>query len=94
MLVNDSKDAGCQSRTTGDSAMTISPGQLLVPIPDACSKLGNVTRTTIYGLVNQGQLCKVNIGRRGFITAGSLAALVDRLSEAAMVDEADDERGR
>jgi hypothetical protein len=54
--------------------MTISPGQLLVPIPDACSKLGDVSRTTIYGLVNQGQLCKVNIGRRGFITAESLAA--------------------
>jgi hypothetical protein len=63
--------------------MTISPDQLLVPIPDTCSKLGNVSRTTVYALVNQGELVKVNIGRRGFITAESLAAYVDRLSEAA-----------
>ena len=64
--------------------MTISPGQLLVPIPDTCSKLGGVSRTTVYELVNQGHLVKVNIGRRGFITAESLAAYVDRLSEEAM----------
>ena len=63
--------------------MTISPGQLLVPIPDTCSKLGGVSRTTIYALVNEGELVKVNIGRRGFITAESLAAYVDRLTEAA-----------
>lgn len=63
--------------------MTISPGQLLVPITDTCSKLGGVSRTTVYELVNQGLLVKVNIGRRGFITAESLAAYVDRLSEEA-----------
>ncbi len=63
--------------------MTISPGQLLVPIPDTCSKLGGVSRTTVYALVNEGELVKVNIGRRGFITAESLAAYVNRLAEAA-----------
>ena len=63
--------------------MTISPGQLLVPISDTCSRLGGVSRTTVYDLVNQGELVKVNIGRRGFITAESLTAYVDRLSEAA-----------
>lgn len=63
--------------------MTISPGQLLIPIPDTCSKLGGVSRTTVYDLVNQGELVKVNIGRRGFITSESLAAYVDRLREAA-----------
>lgn len=63
--------------------MTTGPGQLLVPIPDTCSKLGGVSRTTIYDLVNRGELVKVNIGRRGFITGESLAAYVDRLSEAA-----------
>jgi len=57
--------------------------QLLVPVPGACSKLGDVSRTTIYDLVNRGELVKVNIGRRGFITAKSLAAYVDRLSESA-----------
>jgi predicted DNA-binding transcriptional regulator AlpA len=57
--------------------------RLLVPIPSACSVLGDVSRTTVYDLVNRGELVKVNIGRRGFITSESLAAYVDRLSEAA-----------
>ena len=54
--------------------MTISPDQLLVPIPAACSTLGNISRTTLYEKVNTGDLVKVNIGRRGFITSESLAA--------------------
>jgi hypothetical protein len=57
--------------------------RLLVPIPDACSELGGVSRTTVYDLANQGELVKVNIGRRGFITGESLAAYVDRLREAS-----------
>ncbi|MDO3636012.1 helix-turn-helix domain-containing protein [Mycolicibacterium arseniciresistens] len=60
-----------------------SDDRLLVPIPDACKALGGVGRTTLYERVNAGDLVKVNIGRRGFITAKSLAAYVDRLSEAA-----------
>jgi hypothetical protein len=58
-------------------------GQLLVPIPKAQSTLGDVSRPTVYKLVNEGQLIKVNIGRRGFITTESLAAYVDRLTDAA-----------
>jgi hypothetical protein len=57
--------------------------RLLVPIPDACSELGGVSRTTVYDLANRGELVKVNIGRRGFITGESLAAYVGRLREAA-----------
>jgi excisionase family DNA binding protein len=57
--------------------------RLLVPIPTACEELGGVSRPTVYDLVNRGELTKVNIGRRGFITGESLAAYVDRLSEAA-----------
>jgi hypothetical protein len=56
---------------------------LLIPIPRSCARLGGVSRTTLYELVNQGHLVKVNIGRRGFITAKSLAEYVDRLSAAA-----------
>jgi hypothetical protein len=56
---------------------------LLVPIPRSCARLGGVSRTTLYGLVNEGLLVKVNIGRRGFITAKSLEAYVDSLSQAA-----------
>lgn len=58
-------------------------GRLLVPIPETQFQLGDVSRPTVYKLVNEGQLTKVNIGRRGFITAESLAAYVDRLSNAA-----------
>jgi predicted DNA-binding transcriptional regulator AlpA len=57
--------------------------RLLVDIPDACSELGGVSRTTVYELVKNRHLVKVNIGRRGFITGESLAAYVDRLSEVA-----------
>lgn len=58
-------------------------GRLLIPIPGAQSQLGGVSRTTVYNLVNEGELTKVNIGRRGFITAKSLEAYVDRLSGGA-----------
>ena len=55
--------------------------RLLVPIPESCKVLGGIGPTTLYGLVKDRQLVKVNIGRRGFITAESLAAYVDRLKE-------------
>jgi hypothetical protein len=56
----------------------------LVSIPEARELLGGIGHTTIYDLINRGELLKVNIGRRGFITSESLAAYVDRLTEAAM----------
>ena len=52
----------------------------LVSIPEARQVLGGIGHTTIYELINQGQIVKVNIGRRGFITSESLEAYVDRLS--------------
>ncbi|CAA0120985.1 Uncharacterised protein [Mycolicibacterium vanbaalenii] len=55
----------------------------LVPIPEAREVLGGIGHTTIYDLIKRGEIVKVNIGRRGFITSESLAAYVDRLSEAA-----------
>jgi hypothetical protein len=64
--------------------MTEGTTRLLVPITSTCDVLGGVSRTTVYALVNEGELVKVNIGRRGFITAESLVAYVDRLSEAAL----------
>ncbi len=59
--------------------------QLLVPISDTCTRLGGISRTTVYELINRGELVKVNIGTRGFITAESIAAYVDRLTKAATV---------
>jgi hypothetical protein len=62
--------------------MTI-PEQLLTPIDRARTVLGDVGRTKVYELVNAGEIVKVCIGRRSFIVTESLAAYVDRLSEAA-----------
>jgi excisionase family DNA binding protein len=56
----------------------------LVSIQEAREKwLGGVGRTTVYDLIKRGELTQVHIGRRGFITAKSLEAYVDRLSAAA-----------
>jgi hypothetical protein len=55
----------------------------LVPIPDARFELGGIGHTTIYDLMKRGLLVKVNIGRRSFVTAESLAAYVDSLSGAS-----------
>ena len=57
--------------------------RLLVSIPGAQAALALGSRTTIYELVDRNELVKVKIGRRSFITAESLAAYVDRLSEVA-----------
>jgi len=56
--------------------------QLLVSIEEARGKLGNISRTTVYQLINDGELTKVNIGTRGFITAESIASYVQRLKDA------------
>lgn len=53
---------------------------LLVPTPKARQILGGIGHTTIYDLINRGELVKVNIGRRSFVTAESLAAYVNRLT--------------
>lgn len=57
--------------------------RLLVPYDEARRKLGDIGRTTMYELFDRGELLRVNIGRRGFVTAKSLVAYVERLAEAA-----------
>ena len=44
----------------------------LVPIPDSCGVLGGIGRTKLYELINDGQLTRVRIGSRAFITGESL----------------------
>jgi hypothetical protein len=58
-------------------------GQLLVPIPEAPRRLGGLGLTKTYELIKHGELVKVNIGRRGFVTSKSLEAYVNRLTETA-----------
>jgi hypothetical protein len=57
--------------------------RLLVPYDEVRTALGGIGRTTLYELFERNQLTQVHIGRRGFVTAESLAAYVDRLNEAA-----------
>jgi hypothetical protein len=60
----------------------------LVSIPEARQVLGGIGHTTIYELINRGEIVKVNIGRRGFITADSLDAYVDRITAASAAETA------
>jgi hypothetical protein len=55
--------------------------QMLVPYDHARHMLGGIGRTKFYELIQEEELDQVKIGRRGFITAKSLAAYVDRLSQ-------------
>lgn len=55
--------------------------RMLIPYDEAMQALGGIGRTTLFELINGGQLERVNIGRRGFITTTSLTAYVDSLSE-------------
>lgn len=55
----------------------------LYPIPEARERLGGIGHSTIYRLINEGRITKVNIGRRGFVTAESLDAYVASLTEEA-----------
>jgi Helix-turn-helix domain len=55
----------------------------IYPVPEAKQILGGIGTTTIYELMKTGEIERVNIGRRAFVTATSLVAYVDRLSEAA-----------
>lgn len=52
----------------------------LVSIPEARQVLGGIGHTTVYELIKKGEIDKVNIGRRGFVTSESLEAYMDRLS--------------
>jgi hypothetical protein len=57
--------------------------RLLTPYDEARAQLGDIGRTKFHELIDNRELVRVKIGRRGFITTESLAAYVDRLSEAA-----------
>jgi len=63
--------------------MKSTTNRMLVPYGEAMQALGGIGRTTLFELINGGQLERVNIGRRGFITTKSLTAYVDSLSETA-----------
>ncbi|MDG5483342.1 helix-turn-helix domain-containing protein [Mycolicibacterium gadium] len=73
--------ASGHARKKAGTAVDTKP-RLLVSISDAREVLGGIGHSTIYELVSQGEIIKVNIGRRGFITSESLDAYVSRLTRS------------
>lgn len=55
----------------------------LISIPDAQKLMGGLSRGTVYKLINAGEINRVNIGNRVFVTTESIAAYVDRIASAA-----------
>ncbi len=49
--------------------------KLIVPMAETCEMLGGISRAHVYVLIENGQLERVNIGRRAFITRASILAL-------------------
>ena len=51
----------------------------LVSMPDSSKLLGGIGRTMLYQLIRRGEVTRVKLGARSFITADSLANYLDRL---------------
>lgn len=54
--------------------------QRLLSLPEVSAALGGISRSTVYNLIRTGQLTRVNIGSRAFITSDSLTAYLEKLS--------------
>jgi hypothetical protein len=61
--------------------------RLLISGPAARHMLGDLGTTKYCELLNKGELERVNIGRRSFVTAESLHAYVERLRGDNIVEE-------
>lgn len=51
----------------------------LVAMPDVPNYLGDISRSKIYELVANGELKRIRIGRRAFISGESIAGFIDKL---------------
>ncbi len=51
----------------------------LVSMPDVPYYLGHVSRSKVYGLVASGELTRVRIGGRAFISGESIAAFLGKV---------------
>lgn len=52
-------------------------------IPDACEKLGGISRRKLYDLMDAGHLRSVKIGARRLVSDAAIAEYVERLDSAA-----------
>lgn len=55
----------------------------IVPIADAQSALGGISRSMLYKLIDENALTRVNIGRRSFITSDSINNYINSLTEVS-----------
>src|ERR1019366_3376296 len=53
--------------------------QPLYDLPGAAMKLGNCSRSTLYRLIEQGKIVRVNIGTKAVITGESIAGYIEEL---------------
>lgn len=59
----------------------------LIPVTEARQVLGGIGHSLLYDLINRGEIVRVKLGARAFITSGSLIAYMDRLEAAAKAPE-------
>jgi hypothetical protein len=53
----------------------------LIPYEEARHMLGGIGLTTFHGLINDGCIERVKIGRRGFITQASIDTFIGGLKD-------------
>jgi excisionase family DNA binding protein len=51
----------------------------LVAMPDVPNYLGDISRSKVYELVASGELTRIRIGRRAFISGESIAGFLSKL---------------
>lgn len=61
-------------------------GALLVDYRAAAQLLGGVSHMTIHRLIEDGELTRVKLGRRAFVTRDSITGLVARKAQGAVGD--------
>jgi len=55
-----------------------SHGVTLHSIPQALAQLGGIGRTSLYSLIQRGEIGTVHIGNRVFVPSDELASFIDR----------------
>ena len=64
--------------TGSERSDTLNPK--LIPIEGTQVALGGVSRTKVYGLIDDGLLTRVKIGSRAFITSDSIDTYIESLT--------------
>lgn len=59
------------------------PPRKLYPVAEARQLLGGIGKTFFYDLVNQRELELIKLGRRSYVSAGSIDALIERSRRAS-----------